>query len=122
MGIGLPHERTLDDVQQGLYADSCVQNLDHLLNCEPGFFTCCSKFLDGSCQNWVFHNHLTLSERLGRPCEIVCDPDHIWCTVLGGKQAAHGTLVGRYNPQPTQPAAALLGQLNDFPESGGDVA
>ncbi len=76
MGIGLPHEHTLDDVQQGLYADSCVQNLDDLLNAEAGFFACCSKFRDGSCQNWVFHNHLTLFERLRRFGEVVCDADH----------------------------------------------
>jgi hypothetical protein len=36
-----------DDVQQGLYADPGIQNLDHFFNGEPSFLACGSKFLDG---------------------------------------------------------------------------
>jgi len=68
-------ETALDQVQEGLHADSCIEKLDHLFETKSGLLTRDGKFIDGVRYRRFLHLPLPrLEDR--PPSDTVCDGGH----------------------------------------------
>ncbi len=57
-----PFERPCDEVEEGLDAETVLEELDHLLDGESGLLASDGKFVDGGNKKWACHGPFPFRE------------------------------------------------------------
>jgi hypothetical protein len=69
-------EAALDQVEESLHADSCIEKLDHLFEAKSGLLTRDGKFVDGLRYRRFLHCRSLDRGKIGLPSDTVCDSGH----------------------------------------------